>query len=83
MGFAGSFTSNSTVPVVSFGWLWIMPPNAILYLPGATQIVGVSSHISPSTFARRSSGSTATSGLYRVIVSPGLRARLVGGSARP
>jgi hypothetical protein len=54
-----------------------MPPNAILYLPGSTQIVGVSTHISPSIFVR-SSDSTATSGSYREIVSPGWRVRLIG-----
>src|SRR5262245_11559595 len=74
-GFAGSFTSNSTVPVASFGW--IMPPYAILYFPGATQIVGPATGLGSSDLAR-SSGSTNTVCLYTVIVSPGLRVHLIG-----
>ena len=76
-GFAGSFTSNSTVPVASFGWLWIMPLNAILYFPGATQIVVVLINVSRSALAR-SSDSTYTAGVFRVIVSPGLTAPFIG-----
>src|SRR5262249_25080909 len=79
--FSADLISSSSVPVARLGGL--VPPYWILYFPGATQIVGVpTTSISPSCFAR-SSDSTATSALCRVIVSPGLMARLSGGIGRP